>query len=184
MRLPGRRADPFADLALEHQRQALDPLELAEPLDQQRGRDVVGQVGDDADPAGAELGEGELAGVRLDQLEAPARGLGKLLERLDAARVALDRDHPRRAGREQGPGQAAGAGSDLDHGAPAQIAGRRRDPAEQLGIEQEMLAEPLVGAQPEALDDGPERCLGIHGAPARAPYIRTSTNACLRRSRR
>ena len=42
----GRGADPFGHLLLEHQRQPLERRRLAQPADQQRRRDVVGQVGD------------------------------------------------------------------------------------------------------------------------------------------
>ena len=54
----GRRGDAFRDLALEHQHQPVEPGRPrlgGQPGDQQRGRDVVGQVGDDARGAAAEL---------------------------------------------------------------------------------------------------------------------------------
>ena len=46
-----RRGDAFRDLALEHQHQPVEPGRPrlgGQPADQERGRDVVGQVGDDA----------------------------------------------------------------------------------------------------------------------------------------
>ena len=42
-----RRDEPLGDLALEHQGQAFVLADPVEPAQQQRGRDVVGQVGDD-----------------------------------------------------------------------------------------------------------------------------------------
>ena len=81
-------------------------------------------AGDDVQPAGI---------VRRD-----------LLERGDGALVALDRDHPRRALGEQRAGQAAGAGTDLDHGDAVERAGGARDAAGEIEIEQEILAERLA----------------------------------------
>ena len=49
----GLRHDALGDLALEHQHEPVVPGRPrldGEPADQQRGRDVVGQVGDDARP--------------------------------------------------------------------------------------------------------------------------------------
>ena len=51
--------DALGDLALEHQHEPVVPGRPrldGEPRDEQRGRDVVGQVGDDADRAAAEIG--------------------------------------------------------------------------------------------------------------------------------
>ncbi len=128
-------------------------VELAEPPHEQRGRDVVGQVGDQADPAGREVGERQRQRVgRDDPQPAPGAG-GELVERREEARVALDRDHLRGAGIEQRAGQPARARPDLDHAAPGELARRRSDPAQQVRIEQEVLAEPLVGAQLETVED-------------------------------
>ena len=54
----GLRDDALGDLALEHQHEPVVPGRPrlgGEPDDQQRGRDVVGQVGDDARRAAAEI---------------------------------------------------------------------------------------------------------------------------------
>jgi hypothetical protein len=118
--------------------------------------------------------------IGLDHLEAARHCGGELRERGDAARVALDGDHAARAGGKEGAGQPAGAGPDLEDGAAAQIAGGAGDPREQLRVEQEMLAQPLVRPQPKAFDDRAQR--RQIGEPL--AQRRTSTNASLRRSRR
>jgi hypothetical protein len=66
----------------------------------------------------------------------------------DEARVALDGHQPGGTRLEQRAGQAARAGADLDHGRPGEVAGGGRDPAQDRGVEQKMLAKPLVGPQP------------------------------------
>ena len=78
----------------------------------------------------------------------PAVGRGQLLERGEAARVALDRrDVARRRG-QQRAGQAARARADLDHVAsPERSRPARAILPREVEVEQEMLAEALVGAQ-------------------------------------
>ena len=98
----------------------------------------------------------------------------------DAAWITFDRDHARGPCAEQGAGQTTGAGADLEHGAATQIPGRSGDLREQHGVEQEMLAETFVGAQPEARDHRAQRVQ----VARRVAQRRTSTNASLRRSRR
>ena len=56
------------------------------------------------------------------------------------AGVALDRDDLR-AGTQQGAGQPAGTGADLEHRLAVQWSGYRRDPAQQLFVEQEILPQ-------------------------------------------
>ena len=101
-------------------------------------------------------------------------------QRGDAAPVALDGDHACGAGTEQGTSQTAGAGADLEHRASAQVPSGTGDPREQLWVEQEVLAEPLVRPQLKSLDDGAERLQVGRVFTQR----RTSTKASLRRSRR
>ena len=64
-----------------------------QPGDQQRGRDVVGQVGDDADRAAVEIGRRiDLQRVAGDDIEPAGIMRRDLLQRRDGALVALDRD--------------------------------------------------------------------------------------------
>ncbi len=77
--------------------------------------------------------------------------------------VHFDGDQLRCAGIEQGAGQPAGAGADFEHGAPLDRATGERDPAQQVAVEQEVLAERLLG--------GAERRVAAHVAEARACAI-------------
>ena len=125
-------------------------VEPVEPAEQQRRGDVVGQVGDDPHrPATGRVRTGrQLQRVGLDDLE-PAADLG--LELAQSGRRSADRARRRPAasgaGRKQGAGQPAGAGADLQTTVAGEIAGSGGDPAQDRRVEQEVLAQPLVGAQ-------------------------------------
>ena len=69
------------------------------------------------------------------------------------AGVALDGDQPGGTGRQQCRGEAAGPGADLQHGAAGERAGSGGDPGQDAGVEQEMLAQALVGADPVPAQD-------------------------------
>ena len=106
------------------------------------GRDVVGQVGDDARRAAAEMRrESNVERVAGDDVEPAGIVRGDLAERRDRALVALDRDHARGAFGEQRARQPARARADLDDGDAVERAGGARDAAGQVEIEQEVLAE-------------------------------------------
>ena len=86
--------------------------------------------------------------VALDDLE-PSRPMrADLGERAERARVALDGDHLPRPLRQKRARQAAGAGSDLDHGDACERPGGAGDLSGQVEIEQEVLAERLAGVKP------------------------------------
>ena len=97
----GRRGDDaLSHLALEHERQAIierRPGLGLEPACQERGRDVVGKVGDDADRHGPGLGDQrrgrDAQRIAFDDFE-PSRPMrGDLAKRAERAGVALDGDH-------------------------------------------------------------------------------------------
>ena len=114
MLVAGARDDPLGDFALEHQGQRAPPRRPrpGQPAQQQGGADIVGQVGDDM-RAVADAGRARRSPSHRPRPAELAGKVGaKLVERRDAAPVALDRDD-RRAGVEQGAGQSAGAGADL-----------------------------------------------------------------------
>ena len=69
---------------------------------------------------------------------------GDLGQRRQAALVAFDRDHRRRAVGEQRSRQPAGAGADLDDGGALQRSGGARDTAGQVEVEEEILAKRLL----------------------------------------
>ena len=156
----GRCDDALGDLALEHQGHRVVPgrprLGL-EPTDQQRRRNVVGQVGDDARRRWGERRHIDGKRVVRHDRQAAGAGGGDFLQRGDAAIVALDGDNVPGAGGEQGAGEPAGAGADLDHGDAGKIAGGARDAGCEVEIEQEILAEVLLGAKLVTGDDLAER---------------------------
>ena len=147
--------DPLGDLALEHQAERRPPRRpglAAEPAQQQRGADIVGQVGDDMGAFADRRDFVDLERVFLDQRELAGKVAVELGQCGQAAPVALDRDDLR-AGVEQGAGQAAGAGADFVDGGAVERAGEGGDPGEQLPVEDEILAQRLARLQPVAGDD-------------------------------
>ena len=85
--------------------------------------------------------------IRLDDLEPPRIARGDLGEGRDAARVALDRDDPRGAGREKRARQTAGPGPISTTVDARERAGGAGDAAGQVEVEQEILAERFLGLQ-------------------------------------
>ena len=77
-------------------------------------------------------------------------------QRRDAARIAFDRRHPR-SGAQQGAGQPAGAGPDLQHRPVSQRPRHGSDPVEQILVEQEVLAQRLRCAEAMAGDNLAQR---------------------------
>jgi hypothetical protein len=77
--------------------------------------------------------------LALDHGECASGGFREFMERLDAAAVLFDRDHPR-AGFQQAARQAARAGADLDHHPFLDDAGSADDAPGQIEIEQKLLA--------------------------------------------
>ena len=110
----------------------------------------------------------------------PRTPLFERAESPDATRVALDCDQLGSAG-EQCPGQAAGTRADFQHRPAGELTRCRGDAGEDPRIEQEMLAETLVGREPVVTDDRREPSGAAVGGQ---PPTLTSMKASLRRSRR
>ena len=106
-----RGDDAVGHLALEHERQALPvrrPGLGREPADEERRRDVVGKVRDDAErPAGGERRKVEVERIALDDRQPAGSGGGDLLQRRQRAGIALDRGDVLGALEEQRARQAA-----------------------------------------------------------------------------
>ena len=85
-------------------------------------------------------------------LEPAGVALRDFAECCDGAVVALDRDHLARAFGEQRAGEAAGSGPDLDHGDAVERARGAGDPAGEVEVEQEVLAERALGGERMAGD--------------------------------
>ena len=133
--------------------------------DQQSGGDVVGQVCDDARRRVAESGARiEVESIAGDDLEAARIPRGDLFERGDGAVVALDRDHPTRAGGEKRAREPARPGTDLDHVHALERTGRARDAGGEVEIEKKILPERLLGSQTVPADHLAQRRKVIDGA--------------------
>ena len=144
-----------------------------EPVDQERGRDIVRQVRDDTRrPAGKPLARIEAERVACNHVEPSRIVRGNLIERRDGALVALDRDHASPL-RQQGTRQPAGPGADLHRRHALERAGGAGDARGEIEIEQEILAERLSRAKPVPPDHLPQWRQVIEGAHAR----RTSGDA-------
>ena len=145
------RDDPLGDLALKHQHHHVVPGRPRldrQPVDQQLGRDIVRQVGDDFCLAAVEQGSWiEMLRVGVDDFQPARITLRDIVERGQRALVALDRDHAPRAERQQRPRQPARTGADLDHGGIFERTCRARDPRREIEIEQEILAERFARRQ-------------------------------------
>ena len=87
-----------------------------------------------------------LQGVGLDDGQA-ARTVVQFGQQGDEARILLDQHHLARIAFQQGASQAAGAGTDLDDGAAVEGPGVADDLPRDVQVQQEVLAEALLGRQ-------------------------------------
>ena len=111
--------EAVGDLALNHHAPELDARQAVEALDDERRRDVVGQVRDELVRRRLELGEVERERVAEVELDAPASRAQMRLERA----VELDRVHQGDA-LGQVRGEHPEAGPDLQHDVVARRARR------------------------------------------------------------
>jgi len=109
----------------------------------------------------------DLQRVGLEDLEPFSELLAKLLERGNAAPVALHRGD-RGSGFEQRPSEPTRTRSDLVNPLALKIARYRRDPRQQLPVENEVLTERLGRAEAVTGNDRAERFGSVRqGASAR-----------------
>ena len=106
--------------------------------------------------------------IRLDHPQPAGMRRLQLRQRRHRPAVEFHRRHRRGGAGQQGAGQAAGAGADLQHMPAVEVAGQGGDaPAERL-IQQEMLAERLPRLQPMPRRWCPE---GREGRRRSAPHL-------------
>ena len=173
----GGRHEAIDHLLLEHQHHVGDVARRVQPLHQQGGRHVVGQVGHD--PAGrrAEIPRLDPEGIGLHEFEASVGHGLQFEERAECPRVHFDGDDPVCPFEQQRAREATRPRADFDHGPVVQRRCRARDAARQVEVEQEMLAEALPGIEPvggDGLAEGGQGLDAVHlsgraGAPCRPP---------------
>ena len=158
--LAARRGDEaVGDLLLEHQGQATRTRRRAPASREQRRRDVVGQVGDDPPRRRRRALRASISSASPSTIVEPARDRPRRSRRAPARQrasrsIAITRG--RRASssarvRPPGPGP-------ISIVVPcASVAGGARDPAREVEVEQEMLAERALGAEAVARDDLAQR---------------------------
>ena len=98
-------------------------------------------------------------------------------KRRQAALVLLDGDDARRAFEQKRTGEPAGAGADLDDGHALERTGGAGDAARQIEIEQEVLAEALLGGEAGRADHLAERRQSVRRAHARSSAARLMASA-------
>jgi len=139
----GLRGDPVDHLLLQHEVLVLDGVTRLEQVEQDRRRDVVGQVADDAKLStrrrGGQGGEIDVEHVGLDHLEAR-----RAAQPHSQVPIELD-DGERLAALEQRTGQCAAAGPDLDEGVSRLRVDCVDDPVDDRSVDEEVLPEPLPG---------------------------------------
>jgi hypothetical protein len=140
---PGLGGDAVDDLLLQHEVLVLDGTAGVEKMEQDRRRDVVGQVADDAQLSTRHRGrqgrEIDIEHVGLDHVE--ARGAAE-----PDGQVAIELDDGEcLAALEQRTGQRAAARPDLDQGLSGTRVDRADDPVDHRSVDEEVLPEPLPG---------------------------------------
>ena len=163
----GTGGKPLPCLALHHDEHPIDGGDPVEQIADQRGGDVVRQVGHQDPPwsSGRERFPVELASVTGDHRRG---GLGEdLSQGGEQVTIELDRGH-RRAGLDERQGQGAEPGADLDHVVTRSDRGEARDAADGVGVGDEVLAERSAGAEPVPVEQVGELPTGV-GHDARSP---------------
>ncbi len=164
----GRRNDALGDFALEHENGGIVPRRPgldAKPLHEERGRDVVRQVGDDAHRAGRKtLARIEAESVGRHNVEPVRIERGNLLQGGNGPFVALDRDHTGGAERQQSAGESARSGTDFQHGNAGEFSRRARDARGEVQVEQEILSERFPRHETVLADHLAQRRQAVGGA--------------------
>ena len=178
------RDDTLGHLALEHQHHHVVPRRPRldrEPADQQRGRDVVGQVGDDFRLGAAEQRPRiESLRVGVDDIQPSRITSRNRLKRGQRACVVFDGDDTPRAQRQQRPRQPAGARPDLDNGRILKRTCGARDPRGQVEVQQEVLAQRFAGRERVLANDLAQRWKVVDRAHDAQAMRAASRNAAIR----
>ena len=172
-RAAGLRDNALRDLLLEHERQARPQrwpgvfvaLVARQPAYEQRGADIVGQVGEDGERlAPHQLGMVELERITFDNPELTGEGVAQFGQCGQAAPVHLDCGHAG-TGTQQRAREPARTGAHLEHLPARKVTGNCRDPVEQMLVEQEILPQRLRCTEPVPSDDFAKRRELSHARP-------------------
>ena len=154
------RDDAFGDLALKHQHHHVVPGRPRldrQPVDQQGGRDIVRQVGDDFCFAAVEQGRGSKAARRRGRSPAVPDNVSRYNRaRQGRARRAQWRSRAARRA-PAAPASIRRDRADLDHGGIFERTCGARDPRREIEIEQEILAERFARRQAVFANDVAQR---------------------------
>ena len=153
----GLGGEALGDLPLEHQGQAFVAARFVEPAQQQRGRDVVRQIGDDLARRGHQVRDVDSQRIAFDDRQPAGESGFEFAQRGDAALVAFDRGDVLGTFQQQRSGETAGAGADLDDVGVIERRSLAGDAARQIEIEQEILAKRLTRPELEAANDVAKR---------------------------
>src|SRR3546814_7770667 len=99
-----------------------------------------------SDVCSSDLARVDIQRIALDHAQPAGVEGGQFVERGDTAPIALNRRHPRARGKQRAR-QSARPGADFEYLGIRKVTRDRRDPAEKLAIEQEVLAERLACTQ-------------------------------------
>lgn len=168
----GTGGEAFGHLPLHGKAEAVDGQRLEEQVDQQRGGDAVGQVGDEHEAAGYGVpqlvqglgqlgGEAVFGGEGVGVDEADVVGLGEAFDE-DAVehRVEFDGDDPARKVR-QVFGEASGAGADFEDAVVARGGGGGEQAVHQVAVDEEVLTEAAFGFEAGTGQQLPDIGLGL-----------------------
>ena len=191
----GRSDESIRYLRLHHDESAAQRGACVEQVEDDGDGDVVGQVGHERIGGSRQFAKAQ--GIRCDDLEVMGpvglQSRHRVGERLGKDGVDLHRDHvcPRR---EKTKGEAAQTGAHLEHDVVVAHTREAHDAADGVGIDDEVLAPLLGGADPPAIGDaaqvtGTEQAVGLarhvyHSPKARMALSQRSEHTCSRGSPR
>ncbi len=150
----GLGGEPLGDLGLHHHHHGADRRELGQQVQQRGHGDVVGQVGHHRGRQLGQVGPLDAEDVLVEHrqpVDLAVRVLGDGLgQALRQDGIDLDGGH-RRAAVQQRQRQRAEAGPDLEDVVMLLTAGRGNDPADGVGVVDEVLSERLTRPEVEFL---------------------------------
>ena len=175
---------PVDDFLLEHQHHVGDVARRVEPANEQGGRHIVRQIGDDPAWCCAEVKGLDLQGIGFDKIESPPRRGLQLEQGPERPGIDLDRHDAGSAFQQEGARETSGPRADLDNGSLAERCRGAGNAPREVQVEQEVLAEALPGIETVCCDRFPQGRQGLDGVHAQAPRRRAMSSAMSMAARR